>query len=570
MSHYDEKKDVYESDDDQYQESIVSGNDGRRKIDVFEPKPDDVYECIGQLDVEYNYNKEHKFRAHAIGTGTVVFINGSEKDKQHKTAVILTCAHNVRLNVIHCTKKHCNTYRLQKKGDRCMVCQDTRGAEQKEIIIKATNIKFLDRSVEWSNYGKTLASYKCTEIYVPNKQYINSSKPKDGFDWAFLAISDINGVYEERLARININLINGIDTFCDHKQQPEYAIFGYPYDKDNKMVGMKSTDTSDTTEFKIIQNDKTKQYYLRQVAIDTMSGQSGSLVWYKNQDTKTINVCGIHSGGSKGTSLYPQPYNIATLVDKDILMKWEHITNNRTLTKNMIEDCKQQEDIHGIIKRVGTKHVDININWNENNNDMIFNVQLKEDNEYLLIDQQHTLTGNDKICTIDGLQEDTVYLLRINCVINEDEKKEVDCCSVVAVMWFKTIAYDDYFSKCGDKIKISSDKKTISNDSSKNSWDTAYGVIEIDCTENGSEYTIYAWTFKINSCYTMSIGIHQSQMECINSKPNKYSVNYYFRYNGDIFIHKNAKYNKTMDAEYTTGDKIQMVLDVKNNSLTYF
>eukprot|EP01084_Bolivina_argentea_P214419 364015_1 len=172
MSHYDETKEEEYESDDQYQESIVTGNDGRRKVDVFEPKPDDIYSCIGQLDIQFDYNETHMWRGNLIGTGTVIFVGNVDIDSKNKTAVILTCAHNVRCNVIHCMKEDCNTYRRKKdsRGHKtvCKICKQANGPDQKAIVVKATNIKFRDRSIEYgSNYGKTLANYKCTELYVP-------------------------------------------------------------------------------------------------------------------------------------------------------------------------------------------------------------------------------------------------------------------------------------------------------------------------------------------------------------------------------------------------------------------
>eukprot|EP01084_Bolivina_argentea_P180604 312036_1 len=190
--HKDEKYELYSSDDDQYQESIVTGGDGRRRIDVFKPQLDDIFGCIGQLDVEYDYMDKHKYRGFGKGTGTVIFVGNANKNKK-KLGYILTCAHNVRLSLTHCTKQQCNTYR--RKGV-CTVCKESTGPEQHKKVVKATKIIFRDRSIEYNNYGKTVENYKCTELYVPDIKYMNYPKPKDGYDWAFLSFVDSSDVYK--------------------------------------------------------------------------------------------------------------------------------------------------------------------------------------------------------------------------------------------------------------------------------------------------------------------------------------------------------------------------------------
>eukprot|EP01084_Bolivina_argentea_P111375 198736_1 len=434
----EEKEYLYESEDDQYQESIVTGNDARRKVDVFQPKQDDIYECIGQLDVEFDYTNTHQWRSTMIGTGTVVLVDVFDKNSKNKTAMILTCAHNLRCNVIHCT--NCNTYRL-KKHRHCKGCNNEIRVDndQKETIVPATKITFRDRSIKHANYGETVENYPCEEIYVPNKRYLNNPKPKDGYDWAFVKTLDKKGVYDERLKYINIDLVNGIETFSKNKQKREYAIFGYPFDRCNKMVGMKS---NEQTRFTIMQNEFTKQYYLHQVAIDTYSGQSGSLVWYKNKNTNKICVCGIHVGGSRAKN----PYNIATLIDKRILDKWEHIKNNRTMP-----EPKEQDDVNQVIKRIGCKHIDISMDWDKKSDDnkesdSTYIVQLKEKNGYSFIDRQIIirLKGN-KRHTIDCLQQNTIYFLRIKRGINENESS--DFWSDAIFLRFKTKSYVDYFEK---------------------------------------------------------------------------------------------------------------------------
>eukprot|EP01084_Bolivina_argentea_P174147 301647_1 len=314
----EEKKSIIIYDaEDEYQESIVTEGDGRRRIDVFQPQANDIYPCIGQLDIEYDYDDVNQYRAYGKGTATVIFVN-------KKTAYVLTCAHNIRLVVIHCIKPECNTFRRLRRGQNtvCKSCNENDEKSQRIEMIKPTKITFRNRSINFNNYGETLNNYECKEVCVPDEKFKKNGKPTEGFDWAYLQFAD-NGVYENIMKQVKFELVDGRSIFTDYKDGKTFGIFGYPSDKNDKMVGMKSNKSN---KFEVRQNQQTRQYYLYQRAIDTKHGQSGSLIWFKQRGT--IMVCGIHVGGKARTQT-ERAFNIGTLIGIDIIRPFSQIKNRQ-------------------------------------------------------------------------------------------------------------------------------------------------------------------------------------------------------------------------------------------------
>eukprot|EP01084_Bolivina_argentea_P170614 295644_1 len=470
----EEKFESYPSDDEnQYQESIVTGADGRRRIDVFKPKPNDVYSCIGQLDVEYDYMNQHKYRGFSHGTGTVVFV-GNPNNKGTKLAYVLTCAHNIRLSLIHCTKQDCNTYRRKKKANgnitKCLVCKQINGKEQKEILVQATKITFRDRSIEHNNYGVTLDNYECKEIYVPNVNFRKHSKPKDGFDWCFLAFYD-NGIYEKRLQSIDIELVDGLNVFKNDKNAKTFAIFGYPSDKNNEMFGMISNQVN---QFEIKQNDPTQQNYLYQTCIDTKSGQSGAVIFFKEQSK--IQICSIHVGGSNGTKKNPQPYNIATLINAEMVEIFKQIKRNNKMI-----------GIQVIIDRIGSNDMDFKVIWDTKNMDDYYEsnkvklkVQIKEFDEYLFVDTNAEFKGNGQIINVNGLKHNTFYLMRVKCIFeesNNDSKYDDNEGNDAIVTSFKTKRTMTFLNK--SKIITDATELDIFENMLKKQWNKGKYVLKL-------------------------------------------------------------------------------------------
>eukprot|EP01084_Bolivina_argentea_P267134 453369_1 len=327
------KHDSESSDEDQFQEGIVtSGDGGMRRVLECDPQPTDIYRYIGQIYAVFDYMDKYKYRSNMKGTGTVVFINND-------LVYVLTCAHNMRQIIMHCIP--CDIYRIFKDKNgktSCSQCGEKTGSNQQKKIIKATKIKFMARSIKSNDFGTPLIpkDYICTEQYIPDTQYMGFPMPKDGFDWAFLSFLDIHGIYKKHP---NIELVNGMDIFSE-PMKIQYGIFGYPGDKNDKMWGMIS-DADNYKQFTIKQNKITKQHYLHQVAIDTAPGESGAALWFKQNDNEIVKICAIHCGGGKGKR-ENIPYNIATLVGTDILRKWYQIkTNDKSFT--MAEESEDEK-----------------------------------------------------------------------------------------------------------------------------------------------------------------------------------------------------------------------------------
>eukprot|EP01084_Bolivina_argentea_P174145 301643_1 len=424
----EEKKSIIIYDaEDEYQESIVTEGDGRRRIDVFQPQANDIYPCIGQLDIEFDYNLSHKWRGNLTGTGTVIY-------NKNKTCIVLTAAHNIRGNVIHCTS--CNTYRVPKRNNqktRCAVCKNITGPDQQQKILKATNITFRDRSIEYgNNYGQTLENYECIEVYVPDIKYMNYPKPKDGYDWAFLSFKDSDNIYKKRMEHINVELV---EWNAVNKKDRSYAIFGYPNDKHNRMVGMKSKTIK---AFELRENTQTKRSYIYQTGIDTMVGQSGSLIWYK--DSNGVKVCGIHAGGSKGTKKSPHPYNIGTLVSKEIIKKWKQIKMNDNVKGDVFRIC---------VLEIGRYEVEIMVKWHgiekcEKSN-IVFTFEIAKDKDFVFIDRKMIVRGDNKV-KVSGLEENTFYSLRAKRGDMNDEK--------VADEWWNNAEMISFKTKSDEEMKM--------------------------------------------------------------------------------------------------------------------
>eukprot|EP01084_Bolivina_argentea_P005893 11135_1 len=88
----------------------------------------------------------------------------------------------------------------------------------------------------------------------------------------------------------------------------------------NKMFGDQST----SKNYCVKTFPRTKQKYLHQQEIDTSVGQSGSVIWFKENNNTNSNaattIFGLHTGGNRDNM-----YNVATLVDNFILKKVEQI-----------------------------------------------------------------------------------------------------------------------------------------------------------------------------------------------------------------------------------------------------
>eukprot|EP01084_Bolivina_argentea_P075678 137166_1 len=97
----------------------------------------------------------------------------------------------------------------------------------------------------------------------------------------------------------------------------EFNIFGYPNLRPEKykslgiggMFGMESAGNN----YCIDLHARTERQYLKQRAVDTSAGQSGSCIWYKDKISGTNVIFGVHCGGHLQRKNETEPsYNVAT------------------------------------------------------------------------------------------------------------------------------------------------------------------------------------------------------------------------------------------------------------------
>eukprot|EP01084_Bolivina_argentea_P184859 318822_1 len=149
-------------------EAIVTGTDGRRPVYDFaqEFKSNNIYQCIGQLMVSYDYNTSHNFRLNqVIGTATVFSVQPdieADEKKEANIAYAFTAAHNIRFSVMECMTDK----RYRRKGKKCPICKHGKKEnDQREILIKPTKILFMRRSMDFNNFGCPKMTYNCFTIY---------------------------------------------------------------------------------------------------------------------------------------------------------------------------------------------------------------------------------------------------------------------------------------------------------------------------------------------------------------------------------------------------------------------
>eukprot|EP01084_Bolivina_argentea_P038130 70519_1 len=316
---YDEKYDnKSEADnDDTEQEVIVNDGDFRRQIYRFVSHRDlPIIKCIGQIEPSYNYNIKHSYRTRTPGTGTAYRLTADSKK-----VFVVTCAHNVRRPINHCTS--CNTYNNKNK---CSKCGKTCNSKK---VIKPTCVEFHRYTTTNKDFGQLEDSYECQVLYVPD-QYDKNRASEKGYDFAILIFDDHNDNYYAKNCH-SIKTHNGVGILTKYKR---FSIFGYPgkdYGEAKKdlLYGdvMKSDAEREGIEF-IKCDTKHAQFVLRQRYVDTSPGQSGAAVF-----TKTKNECvilGIHVGGheKKSNQKDDYSYNRATLLSERYIKIMNNITEN--------------------------------------------------------------------------------------------------------------------------------------------------------------------------------------------------------------------------------------------------
>eukprot|EP01084_Bolivina_argentea_P237112 398589_1 len=479
---------MQDSDDEQYQEAIVNNKDAREAVHRFVPKLDDIYHKIGEIVTTYDYKIPHKYRKTAVGTGTVIFAR-AQNNNAFDDCYILTAAHNIRRNVLECTE--CKLYR-ETKDKNCENCQKNKiHFTQMETIIKATRIEFLCHDITVKDFGETLVRYECTEkeIFIDEYNYNKYSKPKHGYDYAILHFADDKHKYIKKIDNIRLTKT--------YKNATELCIFGYPKSSKGEMLGMKSKNIN---QFEIIKNDITNKKYIQQNTIDTAPGQSGSIIFW--QDGDVANIIGLHVGGRAAKNVSDR-YNIATLINEEIIEKVNHIKCNNKMDDH---DEKKFENNTPTLQ-IGANSVMINMEFNVGDDAKIQQVaaeiKLKSN---IFVERYVEFSKKQEIL---GLQPDADYMIRFRMKYGNNWSP------FTRIIEFKTMKYQ-IFNKnkgYGKEIMILNDT-TIHKISRRSSF--GWSIISFGTKVSGEMFSNYKLWFNVNKiekqqlmqfciCYAASI-----------------------------------------------------------------
>eukprot|EP01084_Bolivina_argentea_P196960 337615_1 len=453
-----------DSESDCDEETIVHNTDLRKKIIQSVDKDHYIIRCIGELIMDYKYSK-HGFELSMCGTATVFHVLASLSTPK---AYALTCAHNMRQEVIECIK--CKKYlRKKRKINNTYVttstCSACGGSKFNKIMLKATSIVFTRREIKPStsitdddgenvifHYGNPKCTYECDSEFVPDFNYSLCPKPKSGYDIAIISF-DITDKYNYAKYSKQITFQNMTDAL-QKKAVNKFRIYGYPGDNTNKkgkMHGMHSTHT----EYVIKTHSKTNQPYLVQQEIDTSPGQSGCAVW--TQDTKSKNdkmsavIFAVHVGGN-GKKKFG--YNVATLIDDDILYKIKQVYEY-----NVVEGADNSSNLTFSIKFIGANSIDIKSKFrNKNHKSLSAVVQLKvnhnneKNNANFMFCDKEVKHGSE----ITGLKECHSYLVRMKGeFVNTQNQQKLT--SYSSIQSFTTLR------ECEEVLKVLNDLMSDGN-----------------------------------------------------------------------------------------------------------
>eukprot|EP00484_Ammonia_sp_Unknown_P019167 CAMPEP_0197034016 /NCGR_PEP_ID=MMETSP1384-20130603/12248_1 /TAXON_ID=29189 /ORGANISM="Ammonia sp." /LENGTH=243 /DNA_ID=CAMNT_0042463889 /DNA_START=11 /DNA_END=740 /DNA_ORIENTATION=- len=135
-----------------------------------------------------------------------------------------------------------------------------------------------------------------------------------------------------------------------------------------------------------------------------------------------------------------------------------------------------------------------------------------------------------------------------------------------------TYYYDpEHFARTGKHIQIDEDKLTAFSET--NQTDTVYGNCCIPCKlDNGAwNQNIYEWTFVINSCYFIAIGIDEADAKWVNTYfYSRNTKNYAFTSNGDVYTTKGGMPQKYYVKYNTPGSQVIMRLNLSTRKLSYY
>eukprot|EP01084_Bolivina_argentea_P191580 329085_1 len=306
-------------------DAIVNDCDGRRRLTESEDKHENIMECIGYLDVSFEYNGD---KLHLFGTGTV-FHTKSNGDN-----LVLTCSHNVRQLIHKCSKCNQNVWHIKQDQHKCNISNFNSSQMVKANVIKFKRRSILnkylkntqDNKTEIVEFGDTEQVYTCdiNNIFIDEHNYSQFPTPSSGYDICVIQFTDKTKYYQKYVA--SIRLRSGQTTI---ERLKEFNIWGFPGDKLNYkgqqegLYGMKSAEDGDWT---FVKNQTTNEIYLKQKTVDVFTGQSGSSLWVKDTEAKSdendVILCGVHSGGN---DIYK--WNAASLFNNEYLCKLKNYYN---------------------------------------------------------------------------------------------------------------------------------------------------------------------------------------------------------------------------------------------------
>eukprot|EP01084_Bolivina_argentea_P170468 295397_1 len=168
----DEKKVDYNSEDDEYsdiEEVCVSGGDKRLEIYETKHKNDIIVQCIGNLRINYS----GVGGGYSIGTGTVFHVDGNK-------VFIMTCAHNIRMKLYHCTNTNSQCKGKMLYNKPCNRCGHN--VIKKPELFKANGVTFIRRGITKQTFGDHENEYDCdmNECFINDNEYKKYPHPKSG------------------------------------------------------------------------------------------------------------------------------------------------------------------------------------------------------------------------------------------------------------------------------------------------------------------------------------------------------------------------------------------------------
>ena len=178
---------------------------------------------------------------------------------------------------------------------------------------------------------------------------------------------------------------------------------------------------------------------------------------------------------------------------------------------------------------------------------------------------------------VDQRSKDTVngYLRELQNMVDRDYSTppQVEYCCLAYYL------RDEYFTKCGDRMRINEEKDTATNTDGEPQ--TVYGSILIDPTND--EILEYKWEIELLECQGQYayIGLDSSDKQCLNTNFAAYLRNkhVFYGYATDGFFDWQEHYGGGLTAVVSYGrldhgsrvhETITMVLNIEDASLRYY